>query len=278
MAVLVSGAVVVVSALVWRQAVPSAAPAPVRHVHDLGVNPADDTLYAATHQGLYRFGNDGPARLVSNRTHDLMGFTVIGPDRFLASGHPDGKSDEPWSLGLLESSDAGLTWRTQSLDGEVDFHGIDATGATIYGVDAVSGSLLMTTDLRRWQQRPGPGRADLPISPADLAASPADPGSLMAATGQGLRRSADAGLTWTEQPGPSLVLIDWPTAQTVAGVGPDGTVYLSLDAGETWQRRASLPGAPQALHATSTARLYVATDSGVHASVDGGWSFQTLDG
>lgn len=271
MAVLVSGAVVVVSALVWRQAVPSAAPAPVRHVHDLGVNPADDTLYAATHQGLYRFGDDGPARLVSDRTHDLMGFTVVGPNRFLASGHPDGNGDEPWSLGLVESGDAGASWRPRSLDGEVDFHGIDATGATVYGVDAVSGSVLVTTDLRRWQQRPSPAMDDLAVSPADSK-------SLMAATGQGLRRSADAGLTWTEQPGPSLVLIDWPTAQTVAGVGPDGTVYLSLDAGRTWQRRASLPGTPQALHATSTARLYVATDTGVHASVDGGWSFQTLDG
>lgn len=144
---------------------PSSAPAPVRHVHGLGVNPSDDTLYAATHQGLYRLGDDGPARLVSTRTPDLMGFTVVGPDRFLASGHPDGRGDEPWSLGLLESGDAGATWQPRSLDGEVDFHGIDATGATVYGVDAVSGSLMVTTDLRRWQQRPDTAMEDLAVSP-----------------------------------------------------------------------------------------------------------------
>ena len=267
---LVAAAVVLVSALLWRQTVPSSAPAPVRHVHGLGVNPADDTLYAATHQGLYRLGDDGPARLVSTRTPDLMGFTVVGPDRFLASGHPDGRGDEPWSLGLVESGDAGATWQPRSLDGEVDFHGIDATGATVYGVDAVSGSLMVTTDLRRWQQRPD-------TAMEDLAVSPTDPDSLLVATAQGLRRSTDAGLTWTEQAGPSLMLIDWPTAQTVTGVGPDGSVHLSLDAGRTWQQRATLPGAPQALHATSTARLYVATDAGVHASLDGGWSFTTVE-
>lgn len=267
---LVAAAVVLVSALLWRQTVPSSAPAPVRHVHGLGVNPSDDTLYAATHHGLYRLDDTGPARLVSTRTHDLMGFAVVGPDRFLASGHPDGNGDEPWSLGLVESVDAGATWQPRSLGGEVDFHGIDVSGATVYGVDAVSGSLLVTSDLRRWRQQPD-------TTMEDLAVSPADPESLLVATPQGLRRSTDGGLTWTVQAGPSVVLIDWSTAQTVAGVDTDGGTHVSLDGGRTWQQRATLPGAPQALHAASAARLYVATDTGVHASVDGGWSFDAVE-
>lgn len=38
---------------------------------------------------------------------DLMGFTVAGPDRFLASGHPGPGADLPEPLGLVESRDGG---------------------------------------------------------------------------------------------------------------------------------------------------------------------------
>jgi hypothetical protein len=55
------------------------------HVHGLGVNPADDLLYVATHFGLWRVDDDGAER-VGNHYLDLMGFTVVGPDHFVASG------------------------------------------------------------------------------------------------------------------------------------------------------------------------------------------------
>jgi hypothetical protein len=74
----------------------SAAPSPlaaaedpgVVHVHGLGINPRDGRLYAATHTGLFVIA-DGTATRVSDRLQDTMGFTVVGSDQFLGSGHPD---------------------------------------------------------------------------------------------------------------------------------------------------------------------------------------------
>ena len=38
-----------------------------------------------------------------------MGFTVVGPDTFLGSGHPDIRATDPPLLGLIESNDAAQT-------------------------------------------------------------------------------------------------------------------------------------------------------------------------
>ncbi len=88
------------------------------HVHGLGVNPKDGALFTATHTGLFRVAPGGtqPVR-VGDRYHDTMGFTVVGPDHFLASGHPDGRERLPPLLGLIESRDAGESWQAISLLG-----------------------------------------------------------------------------------------------------------------------------------------------------------------
>lgn len=62
-----------------------------------------------------------------------MGFTVVGPRRFLGSGHPDGRDNLPPFLGLIESRDAGQTWKPLSLQGRVDFHVLEAAGKQVYG-------------------------------------------------------------------------------------------------------------------------------------------------
>jgi hypothetical protein len=108
-------------------------PGPV-HVHGLGVNPADGALFVATHTGLFRAAPGGRrARRVADRYQDTMGFTVTGPDRFLGSGHPDGRDGLPPFLGLIQSTDAGRSWSPVSLLGERDFHVLEATGERIYG-------------------------------------------------------------------------------------------------------------------------------------------------
>ena len=100
----------------------------VIHVHGLGVDPADGTLYAATHSGLFRIDGAGDAERVGEHWHDLMGFTVVGPNRFVASGHPDLRTDLPPLLGLVESDDGGVTWTSRSLLGDADFHALEAVG------------------------------------------------------------------------------------------------------------------------------------------------------
>jgi hypothetical protein len=63
------------------------------HVHGLGVNPADDRLYVASHVGVFRQTDQGFER-VADRWQDTMAFTVEGPDHFLGSGHPDTREDK----------------------------------------------------------------------------------------------------------------------------------------------------------------------------------------
>src|SRR5688500_13377313 len=84
-------------------------PGPI-HVHGLGINPEDGALFVATHTGLFRAGEgERRATRVADRFQDTMGFTVVGPDRFLGSGHPDGREGLPPFPGLIESRDAGAT-------------------------------------------------------------------------------------------------------------------------------------------------------------------------
>ena len=71
----------------------------VGHIHGLGIDPADDSLYVATHFGLFHVAEAGRATRVADRWQDTMAFTVVGPHHFLASGHPDLREDLPHTWG-----------------------------------------------------------------------------------------------------------------------------------------------------------------------------------
>ena len=136
-------------------------PGPV-HIHGLGINPADGSLFVATHTGLFRVpdGEEKPRR-VAGRFQDTMGFTVIGPNDFLGSGHPDGREKLPPFLGLIRSTDAGKRWRPISLLGKRDFHVLEAAGARIYGFgsdfDTRKQGFLVSLDRgQSWKQREVP--------------------------------------------------------------------------------------------------------------------------
>ncbi len=67
-----------------------AEPSAAAHVHGLGINPSDGALIVATHSGLLR-APAGEQRAVpygASRQY-VMGFSILGPDRFVGSGHPD---------------------------------------------------------------------------------------------------------------------------------------------------------------------------------------------
>ena len=105
------------------------------HVPGLGVDPGTGDLYAASHYGLFRFPQSGqPARV--GPVQDVMGFTVVGPNHFLASGHPGPDQDGPSNVGLLESTDGGRSWQTLSLAGQADFHALTTSHGVIYGSNA----------------------------------------------------------------------------------------------------------------------------------------------
>ena len=242
------------------------------HVHGLGTDPADGTLYVASHMGVFRRQDDGRLERVADRWQDTMAFTVVGPGHFIASGHPDLREDLPPQLGLIESTDAAQTWRALSLQGRADFHALDVTGDHIYGYDAASGSLLRTRDGRRWRVI---DRAPL----ADITADPSNPERLLATTPQGqlLAYNLGEGASQAKDGAPPLLLLDWVEKDTVVGVSGSGELYLSRDSGTSWEPIPRVSGEPQAFDATPEA-WHLASTHGIYRSTDEGRTWENLTG
>ena len=243
----------------------------VVHVHGLGVNPADGDLYVATHHGLYRLPAEGEAVRVGDAYQDTMAFTVAGPDRFLASGHPDLEDEalrvpgKPPLLGLVESVDGGHTWKPWSLLGEADFHLLASGARVVYGWNATAGELLASADMVEWERR----------AALDLVALAVDPRSddrLVAGDGTTVLTSADGGRTW-EPSGvaPAAVALAWGE-DGLWGVDGEGGVHRR-DGDGGWGRVGRLPGPPEALTVdgeTMYASVQEDERSAVYESGDGG--------
>jgi hypothetical protein len=107
------------------------------HIHGLGINSSDQTLYVATHYGLFRVRDGQSPQRVGDLTQDFVGFTVTGANRFLASGHPDpADRQQPPHLGLIRSTDAGGSWESVSLEGRADLHALEYRYGRVYGHDS----------------------------------------------------------------------------------------------------------------------------------------------
>jgi hypothetical protein len=243
------------------------------HVHGLGVNPADGALFVATHTGLFRAPpGKMRARRVADRFQDTMGFTVTGANRFLGSGHPDGREGLPPFLGLIRSTDAGRTWRPVSLLGERDFHVLEAAGPRVYGYgsdfESRQASLLVSDDGgRSWEERTPPE----PL--LSLAIDPRDPESVVASGEDGINSSTDAGRRWRPL-GDTPGMLAWPEQDKLFLVRFDGAVARSSDAGRTWSSVGAVDGQPAAFE-SADGELYVALHDGtVLRSRDGGRSWR----
>lgn len=238
------------------------------HIHGLGINPADGELYAASHHGLFLVTGEGQPEQIAGRTQDFMGFTVVGPDHFLGSGHPGPEdTEQPPHLGLIESTDAGRTWEPLSLSGEADFHAMEAKHDTVYGFDSQSGQIMVSDDKQSWDSRAG-------VPMADIAVSPDDADEILATTEQGVQRSTDGGENFAPIDGsPTLFFIDWADADRLLGVSPDGQVYRSDDGGASWSQGGSVAGGPQAILVHGDSEVYVATEQAIHYSDDNGETF-----
>ncbi len=251
--------------------VQGADPGPV-HVHGLGVDPADGALFIATHSGLYRAGEgEARAQRVGERYQDTMGFAIVGPNRFLGSGHPDldeaREKNLPPLLGLIESTDSGETWQPISLLGEADFHVLRFSGRQVYGYDATNDRLLVSADRgRNWKELEIPG----PL--VDLAVDPNNVRRLVATSAggreEGLFESRDGGETW-KRVSEAVGLLAWPEQLYLVAGG--GQVFTGRDGGRSLTHRGEIGGEPAALLAEAPDTLYVALHDGtIKRSVDGG--------
>jgi hypothetical protein len=242
------------------------------HVHALGVNPKDGSLFIATHTGLFRSPGPGTKpRRVAGRYQDTMGFTVVGDDHFLASGHPDGREKLPPFLGLIESTDAGRTWEEVSLQGSMDFHVLEVAGRRVYGFGSdweTRQERLLVSDDRgeSWLRRAAPE----PL--IDLAIAPGEADMAMAAGAQGLYLTRDAGRRWSALPArPGL--LTWHGRQVLA-VDQRGIVRAATGGFMRWPERGRVGGEPAALAAGPGRSLYVALhDGSIKRSTDGGASW-----
>lgn len=239
------------------------------HVHGLGVNPTDGSLFIATHGGLFRAdsGSEAPSR-VGKAGYDLMGFTVAGPDRFFASGHPPLDEAHSPHLGLVQSSD-GESWEEVSLGGRADFHVLRYSGGAIYGFNGLDGRLMVSADEgASWRS------ARVPAPLFDLAVDPQDPTHIIAATEGGLFEAVSSGKKWKQIEGP-LGLLAWPDPTSLFLVDGEGRVSVSEDRGRSWRSRGALPQTPTVLYAASATELYAAMPEGaVLDSSDGGRSWK----
>ena len=243
---------------------PRAVSAQPIHVHGLGVNPSDGALFIATHTGVFRSAPESSSAEPVGPPHDTMGFTVVGPDRFLASGHPAPGTGSSPHLGLIESNDAAQTWQPVSLQGEADFHVLRFAHGRVYAYDGLSGSLMLSEDGgRSWSQR----RPPRPIF--DLAVDPGDEERFLVATEDGLLRTDDDGETWRSLDG-TVGLLAWPSPRELYLADANGAISLSRDGGASWRTRGQLGGLPVALSGTGRTLYSALEDGRVLESTTGG--------
>jgi photosystem II stability/assembly factor-like uncharacterized protein len=249
-------------------------PGPV-HVHGLGINPRDGALFIATHTGLFRAGpSERQASRVGGRYQDTMGFTVVGPDRFLGSGHPDGRDNLPPFLGLIESRDGGKSWKPISLLGKSDFHVLEAAGARVYGFGSDFESrrpqfLVSSDGGKTWDER----RVPEPL--ISLAVHPDDPDRLIASGESAVFESRDGGESWRRRSS-AAGLVAWRSPEELIVIGANGSVRSSDDA-VSWRDIGDVGGQPAAFEAERDG-LYVGLHDGtINRSTDGGrsWSVRS---
>ncbi|WP_104091731.1 F510_1955 family glycosylhydrolase [Arthrobacter sp. GMC3] len=246
------------------------AESPYSHVHGISVDPGTKTILIATHDGLYDVTAQTPVKL--SETIDLMGFSTKGSVLY-GSGHPGKGSTLPEPVGLIKSVDNGKSWEQLSRQGESDFHALTTTASGLVGFE---GKLLTTSDGVTWQE------VGTQFQPAVLAGTPTSD-VVLATTQQGLLRSTDSGKSWSPVPqAPLMQFISFAgagenMATTMAGIAPDGAVYVSADAGLSWAKTGAISGEVETITALETSpgkpTIWVATTAGVVVSTDSGATF-----
>jgi hypothetical protein len=247
----------------------------VIHVHALDRNPADGALFIATHTGLFRMGDgDRSAERVAELYQDTMGFTVVGPDHFLGSGHPGSNENDPPFLGLIESRNAGSTWRPVSLRGDVDFHVLEAQGKTVYGFGSD-----WETRQARFLRSDDRGRTWTTLAPPEallgLAIDPLDARVSVALGEQRGWLSTDGGSSWRPLPVPGG-LATWTRELGLLTVDLEGVVRHAREPTGEWNEVGGIPGTPAALEGVGDELLAATHESRILTSGDGGKSWRDL--
>ncbi len=270
---------------------------PWMDVHGVGMflSGADDSLYLATHNGLFKKEPDGWKRIGSDKS-DLMGFTInrAKDGVMYSSGHPPSMGG---NLGFRKSVDGGNTWQLLSnvKDTPVDFHSMTAGSSDpnlIYGSPGGGFELFVSHDEgTSWTQLSPPDRI------ISLAADPLDSNIVYAGTISGLFVSSDQGNTWNKLDHEQIRDL----VVTGLGFSTDGkTLYAfkvlphgegfitkSADGGKTWTDTTGqipdakgvwnfAPGGAGEIYAITSQQTQSGIAASIYRSSDGGasWTIQ----
>jgi uncharacterized protein (DUF305 family) len=213
----------------------------------------DGRLLIGTHTGVAVIDPaSGEVSKTGASRDDFMGLAGSA-DLLVASGHPGVGSTLPDPLGLIRSTDAGLTWETVSLTGEIDFHALAIEGDRVAG-SATAGQVLYSADGGASWSAIAEGEAtslawfDGRLWIADGSAlstwTPGDaaPQSVPDAGGVFVAATADGSRLWVLQPDGSLL------------TSPDGVAWAPTG---SLPEAAYLAASADALYAVTAERMYV---------------------
>lgn len=170
------------------------------HVHGLTYSPDGAEILIPSHHGLAVFDGSSWSKAPGPQ-HDYMGFSAT-KDALFSSGHPAPNTGLINPFGVIKSTDGGQTWQTLGFEGESDFHLLTTGYETnaIYVVNFQPNSkmkeagIYYTVNEGFSWQRAQLG--GLQGNPATLAAHPSKPKVLAVGTDAGLFLSQDAGDTF----------------------------------------------------------------------------------
>ena len=170
----------------------------LRHAHGIGYSADGRQILVPNHYGIAVF-SEGRWSKIAGPANDYMGF-VVTRDFVFTSGHLAGSRGAANPLGLIRSSNAGLSWTTLAFRGAVEFHMVAAgyfSNAVYVYNDEPNAAMpraaiyrMMGERLVGWRRAAGRG---LEGEVGMLTAHPTDPATLAAATGAGLYISRNGG-------------------------------------------------------------------------------------
>jgi len=266
-------------ALTWTR---RSAGLPPGRVTALVVDPtASGVLYASVQDaGVYRSVDGGASWLTASASLPVTGAMPIVINQLQPSQLFVGTT----LGGVYRSSDSGASWQQSSFGMTLFVRGIaidPANTSTLYAGSLGAGVFKSTDASTTWTSV---GLRDRNVF--KLAIDPRHTGTLYAATSAGLSRTTDAGATWRTLAQPAAFVnamaVDSRDRRRVFIGSTGGSVYRSIDAGETWDLTATgLP--PVTIYALAidgaNGALYAAADhSGVWTSSNDGASWTALPG
>lgn len=237
----------------------------VSHIHQVKV--VANKVLVLTHEGLYELVSQNNMKLVGKEKIDVMGFATLGKALF-ASGHPAKGSKVINPIGLMKSNDRGLSWKSVSLVGKVDFHFLEGAGTDLYGADSQSGNLLYSADS-------GTSWSSLGANTfTDIAVSPTMPGMAVAIKGSQFLITEDAFKTTKEVKSElKFTQVEWRDSGLYALSGT--SLYMSSNYGNTWKKLNTFKAVTE-LFSASDQTMLVTVGSDIYTSKNMGKSFRKI--